>query len=288
MARARDEDGAGWEREWNRESLAAHPHPPRCCAATSPAERERCTYTWVSLGHGWTWIGACWYWPAMKRWMRRRSVQEALGWLVASYVTFALRTTRWTLEGEEHVAPFAAGRPVIVAFWHECLALMPMLWVLSQELPQARPGRVHVLVTRHRDGQLLRAALGRFGLNIVSGSSTRGGATGVRNLLALLARGDHVAITPDGPQGPKRMAAPGVAHLAALSGAPILPCAGQTSHRWVLRSWDRMVVPKPFARGVIVCGPAIMVAREGWQGAVETIGPALTAACELADRLCGA
>jgi len=224
----------------------------------------------------------------MKRWTRHPLVQEAFGWLLASYLALALRTTRWTLEGVEHIAPFAAGRPVIVAFWHECLALMPMLWVLSQELPQARPGRAHVLVTRHRDGQLLRAFLSRFRLNIVTGSSTRGGATGVRNLLALLGRGDHVAITPDGPQGPKRIAAPGVVHLAALSGAPVLPCAGQTSRRWVLRSWDRMVVPKPFARGVIVCGPAIAVTREGWQDAVAAIGPALTAASELADRLCRA
>jgi lysophospholipid acyltransferase (LPLAT)-like uncharacterized protein len=265
-------------------SLPLHPYPPRCCAATSLAERERCSS--VSLGPGWTWIGACWYWPRMKRWTRHPLVQEALGCLVASYVTFALRTTRWTLEGVENVAPFASGRPVIVAFWHECLALMPMLWVLSQELPQARHSRAHVLVTRHRDGQLLRTALKRFGLNIVSGSSTRGGANSVRNLLALLGRGEHVAITPDGPQGPKRIAAPGVAHLAALSGAPVLPCAGQTSRRWVLRSWDRMVVPKPFARGVIVCGPAIAVTREGWQDALATIGPALSAASELADRLC--
>jgi lysophospholipid acyltransferase (LPLAT)-like uncharacterized protein len=224
----------------------------------------------------------------MKRWTRRPWVQGALGWLLASYITFALRTTRWTLEGVEHIAPFAAGQPVIVAFWHEFLALMPMVWVLSRELPQAQPGRAHVLVTRHRDGRLLCAFLRRFGLDIVTGSSTRGGASGFRNMLALLGRGEHVAITPDGPQGPKRVAAPGVAHLAALSGAPVLPCAGQTSRRWVLRSWDRMVIPKPFARGVIVCGPAITVKREGWKEAVAVIGPALTAVSELADRLCRA
>jgi lysophospholipid acyltransferase (LPLAT)-like uncharacterized protein len=224
----------------------------------------------------------------MKRWTRRPLVQEALGWLLASYVAFALRTTRWTLEGVEHIAPFAGGKPVIVAFWHECLALMPMVWVLSQRLPQAQPGRAHVLITRHRDGRLLRAFLRRFDLNIVAGSSTRGGARGLRNLLALLGRGEHVAITPDGPQGPKRVAAPGVAHLAALSGVPVLPCAGQTSRRWVLQTWDRMVIPKPFARGIIVCGPAIRVSREEWQEAVAVIGSALTAASELSDRLCQA
>jgi lysophospholipid acyltransferase (LPLAT)-like uncharacterized protein len=77
-----------------------------------------------------------------------------------------------------------------------------------------------------------------------------------------------------------------VAQLAALSGAPVLPCAAQTTRRWVLRTWDRMVVPKPFGRGVVVCLPTIAVSRDGWQDAVPTIGAALTAAAERADQLC--
>ena len=77
----------------------------------------------------------------------------------------------------------------------------------------------------------------------------------------MLEAGDHVVITPDGPRGPRRVAAPGVAQLAALSGMPVLPCAAQTSRRWTLRSWDRMVLPLPFGRGVIVCGAPIAGAR---------------------------
>jgi lysophospholipid acyltransferase (LPLAT)-like uncharacterized protein len=224
----------------------------------------------------------------MKRWTRHPRVQQAVGWLLGCYLVFALRTTRWRFEGTEHMAPFAMGRPVIVAFWHECLAHMPMVWVLLQRMPQARPARAHVLVTGHRDGQLTRAFLRRFEIDIVTGSSTRGGVAGLRSLLALLRRGDHVAITPDGPQGPRRVAASGVARLAAFSGVPVLPCAGQTSRRWVLPSWDRMIVPKPFGRGVIVCGPAIAVTRDRWRDAMAAIGPALTAAIEHADRLCRA
>jgi lysophospholipid acyltransferase (LPLAT)-like uncharacterized protein len=224
----------------------------------------------------------------MKRWTRHPLVQDAVGRLLGAYVVFALRTTRWTLEGAEHMAPFAAGRPVIVAFWHECLALMPMVWVFLKGLPHAQPGRAHVLVTGHRDGRLTREYLQRFEINIVTGSSTRGGAGGLRSLLTLLSRGDNVAITPDGPQGPRRVAAPGVARLAAFSGAPVLPCAGQTSRHLLLRSWDRMIVPKPFGRGVIVCGPAIPVSRDGWQDAAAAIGPALTAATERANHLCRA
>ncbi|HEX5327438.1 MAG TPA: lysophospholipid acyltransferase family protein [Acetobacteraceae bacterium] len=224
----------------------------------------------------------------MKYLVQRPLVQAGLARLLGCYLGFALRTTRWRLEGQEHVLVHAAGRPVIVAFWHERLPLMPMLWLLSRKLPEARAGRVHVLVSQHRDGRFIGAVVRRFGIEVVLGSSRRGGAAGIRSLLALVERGDHICLTPDGPRGPRRNSAPGVAQLAALSGAPILPCAAQTSRRWVLRTWDRMVVPRPFGQGVVVCGPAITVARNGWQDAVEVIDAALTAAADQADRLCRA
>jgi lysophospholipid acyltransferase (LPLAT)-like uncharacterized protein len=188
------------------------------------------------------------------------------------------------------MAPHAAGAPVVVAFWHERLPLMPMLWLKARQSPEGRKARnrVHVLVSQHRDGRFIGAVVSRFALNVVLGSSSRGGAKGTRLLLSLLDGGDHIAITPDGPRGPRRVAAPGVAQLAALSGAPVLPCAAQTTRRWVLRTWDRMVVPKPFGRGVVVCLPTIAVGRDSWQDAVPTIGAALSAAADRADRLCAA
>jgi lysophospholipid acyltransferase (LPLAT)-like uncharacterized protein len=104
----------------------------------------------------------------------------------------------------------------------------------------------------------------------------------------LLARGEHLVMAPDGPRGPRREAAPGIAQIAALAGVPVLPCAAQTSRRRVLRSWDRMVVPLPFARGVMVCLPPIMVPRDGWETALPAIAAALTAAADRADALCDA
>lgn len=226
----------------------------------------------------------------MKRLLQHPSTQVVFAKLLGLYLVFALRTTRWSLDGVEHMAPHAAGAPVIVAFWHERLALMPMLWLKARRSPegcQAR-NRAHVLVSQHRDGRFIGAVVSRFALNVVLGSSTRGGAKGLRLLLNLLAEGDHVAITPDGPRGPRRVAAAGVVQLAALSGVPILPCAAQTTRRWVLRTWDRMVVPRPFGRGVVVCLTPIAVGREDWQDAVAGIGEALTMAADRADRLCRA
>jgi lysophospholipid acyltransferase (LPLAT)-like uncharacterized protein len=222
----------------------------------------------------------------MKRFLRYPLVQATLARTLGLYLSVALRTTRWTLDGAAFVAPYAAGEPVIGAFWHERLPLMPALWLLTR---RSSPGRnqVHVLVSKHRDGQFIGAVVRRFNINVVLGSSSKGGAAGVRALLGLLGAGDHIGITPDGPRGPRRVAAPGVAQLAALSGADVLPCAAQISRRWVLGTWDRMVVPLPFARGVVVCGAPIAVAREGWQNAVADIQAALTAATDRADRLCG-
>jgi lysophospholipid acyltransferase (LPLAT)-like uncharacterized protein len=224
----------------------------------------------------------------MKRLLQHPVTLAALAKLSGLYLAFALRTTRWSLDGHEHMAPHAAGRPVVVAFWHERLPLMPMLWVKARQSAEGRNSRnrVHVLVSQHRDGQFIGAVVSRFALDVVLGSSSRGGAKGLRNLLDLLAGGDHIAITPDGPRGPRRVPAAGVAHLAALSGVPVLPCAAQTTRRWVLRTWDRMVVPLPFGRGVVVCLPTITVSRDAWQEAVPAIGAALNAAADRADRLC--
>ncbi len=222
----------------------------------------------------------------MKRLLRHPATQAVLVWLGGLYLMLALRTTRWVLDGAEHLAPCAAGQTAVAAFWHERLALMPMLWLTLRRMDRAQRG--HVLVSRHRDGRLIGSVMRRFGVGLVFGSSRRGGAASLRAALPLLARGEHLIITPAGPRGPRRVAAPGVAQIAALSGVKVLPCAAQTSRRRVLRSWDRMVIPLPFGRGVLVCLPPIAVARDGWQAAVPSIAAALTAAADRADHLCGA
>jgi lysophospholipid acyltransferase (LPLAT)-like uncharacterized protein len=225
----------------------------------------------------------------MKKLVKHPAAQALLAALLGRYLAFALKTTRWTVHGTEHVAPHVAGKPVIVAFWHERLPLMPMLWDHARR--HGSTARTHVLVSRHRDGRFIGAVVRRFALDILYGSTLRdgrdrGGASVARSMLGLLASGDHVAITPDGPRGPRRVAAQGVAELAAMSGVRVLPCSGQTTRRKTLRSWDRMVVPLPFGRGVIVCGPAIDVARDSGMAMLPAIAAALTAAADEADRLC--
>ena len=224
----------------------------------------------------------------MKRIIRLTALQPILAWLIGSYLKIALQTTRWDVHGHNHLAPFAAGSVVIAAFWHERLTLMPMLWMKAQVMQPTKAPNIHMLISQHRDGRLIGSILRRFGVQVVHGSSSRGAATAVRQTIALLKNGQQVAITPDGPRGPRRVAAPGVAQIAALSGVPVLPCSAQISRRHVLRSWDRMVLPLPFGRGVLVCEEPILVPRQDWEASLPMIGAAMTEAAERADRLCGA
>ncbi len=217
-----------------------------------------------------------------------RTAEAVLG----TYLAFALRSTRWQIEGQAHLAPFAAQGPVIIAFWHECLPLMPAGWA---ELRCGNPDRrAAALVSRHRDGRFIAAIMARFAVDTVHGSSAKpggrdkGGAAALRALLARLAAGDAVIVTPDGPRGPPHVAAQGAIQLAALSGAPILPSAARLRYRIRLGTWDRMILPLPFGRGAIVCAAPLIVARGDRQAGQARLAAALAEATSRADTLCAA
>jgi lysophospholipid acyltransferase (LPLAT)-like uncharacterized protein len=218
----------------------------------------------------------------MKSLLRTRQVQALLASLIGAYLAVALRTTRWTLLGQDHLAPHAAGAPAVLAFWHEFLPLMPGFALIARTLPGYRATPMHTLVSQHRDGRFIGSVVRRFGIQPILGSSSRGGAAGLRNLLAVLGKGEIIGITPDGPRGPRRQAAAGVAQLAALAGVPVVPCAAATRWRIQLDTWDRMAIPLPFGRGVLVCGPSLTVPRDGWKEAMPAIAGALNQAAERA------
>ncbi len=223
-----------------------------------------------------------------KRLIRHPLVQGMLAHAVAFYLRLVWRTTRWTLVGEDH-ARACGDRPMILAFWHERLPLAALGWrLLAQRVPQPGGRRAQVLISRHRDGRLIANAVRPFGIDVVHASSSKGGATGLRGLARILNGGGVAVITPDGPRGPARVAAPGVAMLAALSGVPVLPCAVASSRMRLAGSWDRMRFPLPFARGVAVMGAPVFVAREGAQDSLPVIAAALTDACAQADAMAAA
>ena len=226
----------------------------------------------------------------LQRLIRHPRTQAMLAWLLAGYLAMVYRTTSWTLLGQEHlpaVLKVTEGRPSgsIITFWHERLTLMPMVWVLARRLHGAEmAGReAYVLISGHRDGRLISSVIARLGLQTVVGSTRDGARAGALGLLRRLRQGHFIAITPDGPRGPRRRAAAGVAELAAMAGAPVCPIGASTTRALRFNSWDRAMLPLPFGRGVLVLGQPILVPRDGAAAALPTIEAALTAACDTAD-----
>jgi lysophospholipid acyltransferase (LPLAT)-like uncharacterized protein len=161
----------------------------------------------------------------------------------------------------------------ILAFWHSRVVMMPYGYL---------HGRLVALTSRHHDGRILAGVLRRFGMSIASGSSTGGGAQGLREVLRYVKQGFDVGITPDGPRGPRRRAKDGVVAVARISGLPIMPASFSANPAKRLASWDRTLLPRPFSKGLYIYGEPILVNRDA---SVDEQARALARLeCEL-DRL---
>jgi lysophospholipid acyltransferase (LPLAT)-like uncharacterized protein len=207
----------------------------------------------------------------VKKLLKSAPAQAALAWLAAAYVNFTMRTQHWRVVDGDYLNT-SLDSPVIGALWHEALASSPAMWRFARQRGMRRS--VVVLSSMHRDGKLIGNIMRYLGMELVSGSSSRGGAQAVEALILALRHGKHVVITPDGPRGPRRSAAAGVARLAALSGAPVLPFGVWTSRAITLNTWDKMRFPLPFGRGVLAIGAPIHVSGP-WEEALPRIEAAL-------------
>ena len=156
-----------------------------------------------------------------------------------------------------------AGQPVLFALWHG--ELLPLLW-------HQRGRGVAVVISEHRDGEIIAQIAESLGYRTVRGSSTRGASRALLGLVRVMAEGHDGAITPDGPRGPARVFAPGAAVAAQRTGVPIVPIRASASSAWRLKSWDRFLIPKPFARVTVTMGPLTRVVADSPRAAAEQSG----------------
>lgn len=215
--------------------------------------------------------------------VRRIAPAAAAAAVRALGATLSVRAT-----GVEPLRPlWRARRPLIYAVWHGRMLIVPWLNARLRRREGART--VRVLASRSRDGQLMADFARRFGLEVVRGSSSRGGVPALRELARAVRAGEDVAVVPDGPRGPARRLQGGIVSLAATTGAPVVPVGVAARPARRLRSWDRFMVPVPFARCAIVFGPAVEVKRgEDREDARARIERALDEATDAADTLVGA
>ncbi len=199
-----------------------------------------------------------------KRLLRSGPVQSILAWLTAQFIRLLFLTTQWTVVCPPNTERcLAKGRPFIACFWHGRMIMM------RAALP--RGITMHVLISEHRDGQLISRALTSLGVATVAAPSRGGGASALRSMARLLARGESVGITPDGPRGPRMRAKAGAIQVAQLSGVPILPVSGAVGRRRILGSWDSFCLALPFSRGIIQWGEPIEVPRHADDAELERL-----------------
>jgi lysophospholipid acyltransferase (LPLAT)-like uncharacterized protein len=161
----------------------------------------------------------------------------------------------------------AANRRVIFALWHG--EQLPLLW-------QHRGENVAIVISEHKDGEIVAQIAESLGYATVRGSSSKGGSRALIGLMREIDAGRDGAITPDGPRGPARVFAPGAAIASQRTGAYIVPIRAAVSSAWRLRSWDRFLIPKPFARVDVHYGELTVVKAASPREAAEQV-PALQA-----------
>jgi lysophospholipid acyltransferase (LPLAT)-like uncharacterized protein len=207
--------------------------------------------------------------------------------LVAGVARALGATARVQATGVDALEPlWRAGRPLIYVVWHGRIFMAPWLNAWLRRTRGARAAAV--LASRSRDGELVTRFVARFGLRAIRGSSSRGGAAGLRQLAAAVRAGEDVVLVPDGPRGPRRLLQPGVVALAAQTGAPVVPLGISARPACRLATWDEFLVPLPFARWALVCGGLVTIERQADRDrARKELEVALDEATAAADRLVG-
>lgn len=195
------------------------------------------------------------------KWVRRllksRYVDVPIAFLAATYIRLVYFTCKWSVLGKEIPESYLnVKKPFIVCFWHGRLGMLACAWTWKD-----RPFRM--LLSTHRDGQLIGRTVGHFGITSIAGSTQRGGTQALRELIKALNKGDTIGITPDGPRGPSQVVSLGVITLAKLAQVDIIPITFSTSRGYLLNTWDRFHFPVPFGRGVFLWGNPISPPKSG-------------------------
>jgi lysophospholipid acyltransferase (LPLAT)-like uncharacterized protein len=200
-------------------------------------------------------------------------------WLVPRLIKliylFFLKSIRWEVVGNAY-QPGQKER-YLYAFWHARMLMIPRLTI----------GQWHgyMLISAHRDGGFIADTMHLLNIETVRGSTTRGGARAMLQMLrAVKDENRHLAITPDGPKGPREVVQKGTVQLAMKAELPVVPVCYATKRHWRINSWDLFYLPQPFTRGVFVMGdPVIVSIDDDMEGALERVQQGMDETQDRAD-----
>ena len=188
-----------------------------------------------------------------------RAVGASGAWLVRRWVGTTRFHFRFADPTTDPAVARASGRRYIYAFYHEVMLFPAYYWAWPE---------MQILISDHRDGELIAQVVKRLGFGVVRGSSTRGGARALREMTHRIDRG-HLCVTPDGPRGPRRHVHQGLAYLSSRTGLPIVGAGMAFRRPWRARSWDRFAVPRPFGAAACVVPEAVTVPPDADRETIE-------------------
>jgi lysophospholipid acyltransferase (LPLAT)-like uncharacterized protein len=198
---------------------------------------------------------------------RPSALQRAAAILGALLLRALFATLRLRVHDPHGFLSSPPATPVIYAFWHN--RILAITAAFLRVYPPGRGG-VLVLTSASKDGMWLGELASRLGMGSVRGSTTRRGAVAMRELLDKVEAGHDIAITPDGPRGPKYSLGSGLVYLAQKAAIPIVPCHARLHGALRLKTWDQFAIPLPFARLDVTLGPLIGIPAAGDEAAFES------------------
>ncbi len=179
------------------------------------------------------------------------------------YIKLVYSTTKWEHLGPEETRDaIARGDPLIIAFWHGRMLIMPVL--------KPKGYKAHMLISNNRHGSLVAEVIRVWNAPSIRGSTRnpkktaqdKGGREALADIKRATNRGDAIGITPDGPRGPRMRVQKGVATIAQMTGLPVCGVTYATRWRKILGSWDGFHLAFPFGRGTIVWSLPLTIDRE--------------------------
>jgi lysophospholipid acyltransferase (LPLAT)-like uncharacterized protein len=185
--------------------------------------------------------------------------KKLVAWWGPSLAYWVIKLLGWTMRLEE-VHPeiprsfWEKEIPSLTAFWHGRLLMMPLIYGGK---------KLSVLVSPHRDGQIVGKVLQRFGFGTIPGSTYRKGFSAFKQMIKAHQNGSDIGIVPDGPRGPRQQVQLGVIELAKRVKKPIVPVSFGTSKGIFFNTWDRFLLPYPFSKGVFIWGEPVYVDPRG-------------------------
>lgn len=194
--------------------------------------------------------------------LRERILLQLITWSCYLAILLVGPTIRYAVSFEEGAPSSPEGLTGVFSFWHRCV--FPCAWFF-------RNWGIRVMTSQSFDGEFIARIIQKLGFVAVRGSSSRGAVGAMLGMRNAIEEGNVVAFTIDGPRGPRYVAKPGPVLLAKATGVPMGVFHIALSDAWVLKTWDAMMIPKPFTRALMRVGKSIEVPKDASEGEMKAL-----------------